>query len=254
MVEFLKLPMSYYINRLKTGDSFAMVGYSDGEWFSIIEHHLEQLTAFGQVIHRYTGRLLLDVMHRRQAEGKFLFSVPDCMWKPGEFVDAKIDERIESKLKHAGIDVPFYERDMVFDDLAMAAGLYPFIHELRQHKVVVIGNEALRGITFLNYKKFVGVSAPNLHLEHGGIDRAVEEAATFGSTGVYLVCAGLSAPLIIDKLYEVYPNSFIIDCSSIWDAFVGLGGQRPWREELFADPGALLQWKKDNLKEYYDMP
>jgi hypothetical protein len=136
---------------------------------------------------------------------------------------------------------------MVMDDLAANAGLYPFIHQLQKMCTCVIGNEALRGLDFLGYDHFVSVSSPNLHMEENGIERAVDMAYAFGKPAVYLISAGVSAALIIDKLHDLISDSFFIDCDSIWDAFVGIGGQRTWRAKLYASPKAWHKWKAKNL-------
>ena len=247
MIAFNKFDIQYYVNLLAKKKYFAFAGYSDAEWFSILKYDIGKATGLGQILDEHTGERLFDVILRRYSDPNFLFAVPFCFWEWEDFINAKIGEKIELLLKAHNIDMAFYERDIVLDELAQEAGLYPFIHQLQQMKTVVIGNKDLARLDFLGYDHYIKISCPNLHLEEGGIERAVENAQHYGQSAVYLVSAGMSAALIIDQLWGTIPNSFFIDCGSIWDAFVGIGAQREWRKKLYDNPAELERWKHDNL-------
>lgn len=247
MITFNKFDIKYYVDRLANKEYFAFAGYSDAEWFSILKYDIGKATGLGQILDERTGERLLDVIIRRYCDPNFLFAVPFCFWEWEDFTNAKIVEKIELLLKAYKIDIAFYERDMVLDDLAKEAGLYPLISQLQKMKVVVIGNSALRGLDFLNYDHFIKISSPNFHLEKDGIENVIAAVKHYGQSATYLVSAGMSAALIIDGLWREIPDSFFLDCGSIWDAFVGIGAQRHWREELYADASKLERWKYDNL-------
>ena len=113
---------------------------------------------------------------------------------------------------------------------------------------VVISNESLRPIhAFLPYDHFIEISTPNFHRQPGGIENAAHQAIAYGKPAVYLVSAGMSAALIIDKIYDYIPDSFFIDCGSIWDGFVRVGGQRAWREMLYMDERRWTRWYRRNV-------
>jgi len=59
--------------------------------------------------------------------------------------------------------------------------------------------------------------------------------------------AGVSAAVIIDKLHDEIPDSFFIDCGSIWDAFARVGAQRAWRGKLYENDKAYDQWVRKNI-------
>ena len=238
-----KRPIEWYVRKLEKGNYFAFPGYSDAEWFSMMGIREGQKTGLGQLMTREHGRRLLDVMRRRVDDPKWLFAVPECLWRIPQFEKTSID----SFLQEEGIDLKYaYERDMVLDDLARDAGLYPLIKQLQEMDTVVIGPKELeKPLTFLDYKAFIPITSPNLHMEKGGIEHAVVRA--LGYDAVYLISAGVSAPVIIDQLYKDNPNAFYIDCGSIWDAFAGIGGQRTWRADLYGDSFKLQEWKRKNL-------
>jgi hypothetical protein len=220
-----------------------MAGFSDAEWYCILKNRIGNKTGLGQVIDAAHGERLLDVIKRRQHDPRFYFAIPKVLWTLPGMAEGQIDWICG---RH-DIKISAFERDMLTDDLARDAELFTFINMLRSHSIVLIGNENLRECTFLKYRHFVEISTPNLHLESGGIERAVECAMKFGEPGIYLVSAGVSAAIIIDLLHDAMPRSWFIDCGSIWDAFVGIGGQRQWRAELYADPEKYKAWVNKNL-------
>jgi len=153
-----------------------------------------------------------------------------------------------AKFNEIAGDRTFYERDMVTDDLARDAGLYPFISQLQEMDVYIISNFRLRDLHFLKYKKFFELDSDyNFHMRKGAIDEMVNRILDFGKPGVYLFSCGMSDAVMIHKLHNKIKNAFLLDCGSIWDAFLGHGGNRTWRQELYKDPRKLEEWKRKNL-------
>lgn len=248
------------VRRIARGRRFSMAGYSDAEWRCILGGEWAgTTTALGQVIDPAHGRRLLDVLRRRAADPAFLVAVPACLYAregpggtflpglPG-FAEGQVDwllGREDLTLPHA------VERDCLLDDLAAAGGLYPWVRQFRRMHVCLIGPAPLRGLRdVVPYARFVEVESPNLHLSPDGIERAVRAAEDFdpgGSPPAFLVSAGVSAALIVDRLHDrtARTGGWALDMGSVWDAFVGIGGQRAWRAELYADPARLEKWKAD---------
>ena len=242
--------IDWYIEKLKNNEYFSLAGYSDAEFFCMMGIRIGGSTGLGQKLTREQGEILKEIMQRRQTDPRFMFAIPKCLW---EDVKALKWHRIDDWMEANNIEIEAYERDMVTDDLAEAAGLYPFIKQLQQMDVVIIGNRSLRGLEFLHYEKFIQISSPNLHLDPNGVDIVTLKVKEWDvgyskqAHPVYLVSAGVSAAVIIDRLHDAIPNSWFIDCASIWDAFVGIGGQREWRAKLYRDPKKLEEWKRKNL-------
>ena len=235
--------IDWYTDRMCSDSYFSVAGYSDAEWFCLIGINEGETTALGQVISSQHGKLLLNVLIQRQEDKRFLFAVPKCLWSLPQFNEGQI----ESFLLDKRVEIEAYERDMVTDDLARQANLFPFIHQLQKMDVVIIGNAHLREIDFIDYRYFIEIHPTNLHMFERGISDAVKNTLDYGKPAVYLVSAGLSSAVIIHELHNRIPNSWFIDCGSMWDAFVGIGGQRTWRERLFKNPQKLEQWKRRNI-------
>jgi len=64
----------------------------------------------------------------------------------------------------------------------------------------------------------------------------------------------MSSAIMIGKLHGKVKEAFFLDCGSIWDAFVGIGGQRDWRKNLYNNPKDLEDWKRRNLNGLYRKP
>lgn len=236
-------PMSWYINRLRRGMSFCFPGYSDAEFYSMMGVRAGDTSGLGQVLDPTHGKRLIDVMRRRQKDPKWFFAIPKCLWSLPVFEAYSID----TFLREQGIQIEGYERDMVLDDLARDAGLFPFITQLQQMDTVIIGPEPLQNaLGFLDYKEMIEITSPNLHMTEAGIEFAAERGYKYQDV-VFLISAGVSAPCIIDLLYENNPDNTYIDCGSIWDAFAGIGGQRQWRANLYANPDKLNSWRRKNV-------
>ena len=242
--------LNHYLQWLRDGQYYSFAGFSDAEWYCLLGQRIGEKTGLGQILDADHGLLLLDVLKRRQHDQRFLFAVPKCLW-PSRTTDGLpgfAEGQIDWFLGRHDITIEGYERDRVTDDLAMKGNLYPFIRQLQDMPVVLIGPAPLRGMEpHLRYRHFVEISTPNLHRESGGIERAVDDALSYGRSAVYLVSAGVSAAVIIDRLHDRVARSWFLDCGSIWDGIVGIGAQRQWRADLYANPMAYKRWLKDNL-------
>lgn len=239
----------YYVDRLRRKDHFAFVGYSDAEWFCILHVNIGVRTAQGQLLDVVAGDKLLDIIRRRHKDPHFLFAVPECMWTRGDFNTTGISQQIEATLREENIEgLEFYERDLVLDELAERAGLSPWIKQLQGMRTTMIGNRYLSELDFLNVNHFISTPLTDLHLDFGQIKKISAQALQYRRSEVVLVSAGISSAILIDRMYGTRPDCFYIDCGSIWDAFVGIGGQREWRRKLYKDPEAHRRWLDANLQ------
>jgi len=245
--------MSFYMQQMRVDNKFSIAGFSDAEFYCMMGIRQGEKTGLGQIINEEHGKRLIDVLQRRQLQKNFLIAMPQCLWNLPHFADGQIDQF----LYEHGIDLKnVYERDQITDDLARNADLFQLIDMLRYRRCCIIGPAPLRELNCFGHTHFVEISSPNLHLEKGGIERAVAEAKKYSviyrtrmrskKECVYLVSAGVSAAVIIDQLHDM-GEIYAIDCGSIWDAFVGIGEQREWRQKLYANPTEWEQWKNDNL-------
>jgi hypothetical protein len=134
--------------------------------------------------------------------------------------------------------VELLEHDTM-DVAVRLGGLVPFIRQLREMPLTVVGNSAHRKLTWLRYDSFIEVSYPNCLQE---VPRVLEEAKRIGGGRVYSVSAGMPAAIITKGIHQMFPDVFALDLGSVWDAFIGIGGQRPWRNLLYNDREKYDEW------------
>lgn len=232
-------PLEFYIEKLKNEEYFSQGMFGDGEWIAIFQERLGRTNAEGTI---YDPQLCEDLINSLKFKSdNFFFSTPSGI----KSIMGEI--HIDNFLRTKEVKVEFYEKDMW--DLAMKSGeLVNFMNQLRQMRVVLIGNSALRQMEkWLNYDAFFEISYPNCYLD-GSLDEAVRNCLAYGQPAVYFFSAGLPAALAVQKLHGQIPNSWFLDVGSIWDTFCRIGAQRGFRAELYADPERYSEW----LKKYED--
>jgi len=239
-------PLDWYISRLANNDYFSLGMYGDGEWQAIFNH------AFGD---RFTENcegtkyvpdlcyLLYESLGFKR--DNFFFAAPDTFKKVREYFE--YDSAVDRVLNKLAVEIEFVEKN-VWNEHMKAATLGPLIKQLRTMNVCIISNKALRQLDFLNYDHFIEIGYPNCWTD-GTFDAAVESALAYAKPGVYIIAAGIPAALLAQRLHGKIPDSFFLDLGSIWDGFCGIGGQRPFRRELYAHPEVYKKWREDNLKD-----
>lgn len=232
-------PLSWYVDKIANNEHFSLGMYGDGEWQCIFNH------AFGDRFKgncegtEYTSDLSEKMADSLNFKGEnFLFSAPDTFKKVPDY---KRYEILIDKLAHK----EYVEKNVWHKEMCNG-NLYPLIKELRNHNVAIIGNKNLKGLTFLNYDKFFEVSYPNCY---GELEKITNEILEYGKSGVYIFACGIPATLFVQAVHGKIPNSWFIDMGSIWDGFVGIGGQRPTRREFYKHPDQWKEWVDKNLKE-----
>lgn len=250
-MEFVEKPMSYFIERLASGQSFSLPGFSDAEWIAMLQRRQGEITALGQEFTAEIGARLEAAFQSHREDETYMRAVPKALRQIGPIADD-----VDSYIKNHGMEtIPLYERDLVTDDLAEKAKLWPFINQLRQMRTVVVSHAAIRGIRWvLHYDAFIEISTPNFHKEDGGIERVVEECIDvykkLDKPVVFLFSAGMSAAAMIHLLHDRVKGSYLIDVGSMWDAFCGVGEQRTWRAKLYADPVQYEHWVLKNTANH----
>lgn len=227
-MNIIEHPLQYYVDRLANGQRFSQGMYGDGEWISVFGYSVGRANAEGTIYTQGLYRELKTIITDFHA-ADYLISVPEGLKRYGDFRE-KID-RITSR--------EFVDKD-VWDREVRLGGFCPLIRQLQGMRTCIVSNANLRRLNFLQYDEFIEISYPNCYDE---IDYVVSMATTvIPHCEVYLVSAGLPAAIITASLHKLIPDAFCLDLGSVWDAFVGIGGQRGWRGELYADKAKYREW------------
>lgn len=241
-------PMEWYLDKMRKNEYFSLGMFGDGEWQAIFNASGVAGRKFEANCEgtKYDPKLCEELLESLKYEGKdFLFSAPNTFKIHNQYLI--YEKWVDQTLEQLGVDIEFVEKN-VWNEEMKAGGLSPLIKELRKKNVCVISNEKMKGLDFLRYDKFIKISYPNCYLD-GSLDRAYEEAIAYGKPGVYLIAAGIPAALLAQKLHKAIPESFVLDLGSIFDGFVGTGGQRSFRANLYENPDQMKEWRQKNLHD-----
>ncbi len=224
-------PLDWYIDKIKNKEYFSQGMYGDGEWIAMFKERVGLGNAENTI---YTPGLCRDLIDTLYFEDKnYLFSAPAGLDSKEVFGPDKIDRYLRMRK----VNVEFYEKDMW--DKAMKSGeLQKFIDVLQEHHVVYVSNKALSKLNFIDH--FIEIPYPNCYDQR---ERIKEEIMSHNIPGIYLFSCGLPAAIFVQDVHGKIPNSFFLDIGSIFDTFVGIGAQRGFRAELYADPAKYEQWK-----------
>ena len=238
--------LDWYINKLKNGEYFSMGMYGDGEWQAIFNNVFKTTYKRNCEHTEYTPELCsLMAQSLKYRSDNFYFSAPDTFKKVPEYFE--YERMADIVLKRLNANIEFVEKN-VWNKAMCEAKLAPLIRQLRKMDVYIVSNKALRKLDFLNYKGFYEIGYPNCFLD-GTLKHAGDEILKDKKPGVYIIAAGIPATLLAQRLHNRISRSFFIDMGSIWDTFVGIGGQRATRAYLYSHPEEYAKWKEDNLKD-----
>lgn len=231
-------PIEWYLNKLENNEPFSLGMYGDGEWQCIFNTLGDRFTANCEGTN-YTSELSKQMRGSLNFKSdNFYFSTPEMFLTNPQFHRyAQTIDRIT--------DIEFVEKNM-WNKVMYEGQLYPLITALRKKNVCIISNKMLKGLTFLNYDKFIEIDYPNCFHQLEDVTKQILE---YGKEGVYLFACGIPASLFVQAVHGKIPNSWFLDLGSIWDGFVGIGGQRPTRREFYLHPETWIEWVNQNLKE-----
>lgn len=228
-----KYPISWYIEQMEK--PYSLPGFSDAEWFCLIEERVGHRTGYGQLLTGRANDMLRDAL---RLKGRVFRAMPSCL------LSFPQGERVREYARYSLRGIEFYERDMITDELAKRAGLAPLIAKLRTMKVGLVGNPALSELEVIPIAEFFPTDPNDFHLNRKGMKEVIVEIQK-RPCDIYLFSSGISAACMIGRLHGKV-DATLFDCGSIWDAYVGIGGQREWRAALYENPELLKSWKKAN--------
>ena len=176
-MQIIENPISWYISKLKKSEYFSFPGFGDSEWICLIPDtgRLNTRSGYGQLHNWEAGQMLREAL---RIEDNYYCATPKAITKIRE------EAFLNLFLRKLGLkDLVFYERDIVTDDLAATpGGLNSFIKQLRKMNVVIIGNQHLKGLHFLNPKKVITIPDNDFHLYEDKMNKIIKEYIDYKKT------------------------------------------------------------------------
>jgi len=224
-MKIIKKPLDFYVKKLKQNKPFAIARYGDGEWLTILGYsHLhnsngcvfspELSAAMGAVLQRQN-----EYFHAILKIAKKERKVPDARGNHKDYGLSAIDAYIKTN----GIKSNWYDGDIFLDEM-LKGGLFPLIEQLREKRVMYVGNERLRGLNmrgigFFPYASFVQPPPKDAYTHKDEILTRVMADIVKKKIQVIGWSSGLAAKVFIDEVYMRFPEITQIDFGSMFDGY-----------------------------------
>lgn len=242
--------LGWYVERLDSGTPFTNLLYGDGEFLVAAG---ERTGGFMQNDERVSKALEAELLASLAVppEPNVVYATDPNLLDPDRYGGRDVDMmRVIGRQVNLVLDkCPRREWvDGVVWERAVREGAFgPFLKALRRYGVTLVGHKKLAGLTFLNTNAHVGVPPYNAA---AAIDDVAARVPTPGHPlTAFVVCCGVSAIPLIRRLRARYgPDHVYLDLGSTFDVFCGLGADRGWRAELYADKAALRDLISRNLE------
>ncbi len=246
----VKHPLSWYVAKLEEGFPFASLLYGDGEFLVASRDRTGLMMQNGEVVTKqleYEMRASLVRQDPRiiRATDPSILDWRDYGGRDVASVRA-ISERIErllTEVEYAGEWVD----GTVWDEAVQAGELGPLLRVLSKRLVMLVGNRQLAVAEVAKRWWFMKVPSLNACADLDHLEPRLVRAWKPSEPVVFLVCMGLGAIPLIMRLLDRFPNATFLDLGSTFDVFAGIGGERGWRAELYADPEKLKALIDKNL-------
>lgn len=212
-MQITKLPLSHFVNLLETRQPFSFSRWGDGEWLTTLGyiglHNSNGCTFTQELCNDY--RQVLDNQH-------------DYYHGILGIARRKKGEEIEKFLKSQHCDIVWYNGD-VFLKAALKGKLFPLVEQVREYRVLYIGNERLRylnmrGKGFFSYQAYIQPPPLNAHLKKERILNQVRALVNKHKIELIGWSSGLATKVFIDEIFKWSSGEITqIDFGSLFDGY-----------------------------------
>jgi hypothetical protein len=217
-MEVKERPLSWFVDRINSGEPTTFSRWGDGEWHSVFGR-TKGKNCDGHDYFPKLGKGLRDVLKSRPSYVLGLQGLAVRLW-PG---------RIEGWLAATRLaDLDWIDAD-VFHNASRKGELEPLLVAIRARPLVFVGPPHLSRLNkFLGYRTFITVPPRNSFVVWPRLAHDIMAAADSLPAGsVISISAGMPAKLIVDKLHARYKQRHqVIDFGSVWDYYAGVASRR----------------------------
>jgi hypothetical protein len=221
----LKLPTAELVNKLKANIPFTFARWGDGEWMTLTGF-IGIINSNGCTLTRALQADLLAVLKRNNPYYHAVLTI--ALRERPVFYEGKDRPYgrsvIDKFLADNGLgDIAWYNGDTLLNDM-LAGELFPLFEQIRQRRVLYIGNKLLRGINmrgkgFFPYITYIEPPPTNSHEDKKRILDEVFHAVRKYSINFIGWSAGMAAKVFIDETFMAFPDVTQIDFGSAFDGY-----------------------------------
>jgi hypothetical protein len=224
-LQYKNLPLSHYVQLLKDKMPFSFARYGDGEWLCILGEFTGHANSNGC---HYTQELcddLRDVLKRNNpyyhAMLRVALSEKEATYSNKSIMFGRTI--IEKFLSDNELDIEWCNGD-VFLNISLKGNLFPLIEQIRERRVLYVGNERLRGLNmrgvgFFPYVTYVEVPPADSYTQKDTILKQVYLCIEKYQIDFIGWSTGMASKVFIDETFMKYPEITQIDFGSMFDGY-----------------------------------
>ena len=207
-----KLPLDHYVQLMRDNEPFAFARYGDGEWLTILGY-IGWRNSNGCTFTQALSNDLKEVLKNQHPYYHAILNI----------ARRKKGKEIQKFLIKNQIILEWYDGD-VFLDATLKGQLFLLIEQIRERRVLYVGNEKLRGLNmrgrgFFPYYDYIQPPAQNAHAVKADIINRVCTSIVRNRIDFIGWSSGLASKVFIDEVYSRFPGVTQIDFGSQWDGF-----------------------------------
>jgi hypothetical protein len=218
------LPLSWFVDNLKNDEPFVFARYGDGEWLTILGFY-GMRNSNGCTFTEALGRDMRAVLRRENSYYHAILKIARReRTVPFRGQDVPYGGPvIDSWLQKWDILLNWYNGDVLLEE-SLEGNLFPLIEQIRERRILYIGNERLRGLNmrgkgFFSYIAYVEPPTRNAHQVIDQLLKDVFSAIRRNRINFIGWSSGLASKVMIDEVYMKYPQVTQIDFGSMFDGY-----------------------------------
>lgn len=218
------LSLSWFVTQLKNKTPFTFARYGDGEWLTILGFY-GLCNSNGCTFTKALSDDIRDALRRESdyhhAILKIAMRERPVRWNESPYPYG--GSVIEKWLNDNDINLEWYNGDVLLEK-SLEGKLFPLIEQVRERRVLYVGNKRLRGINMrgIGLFPYVAYAEPPPRNAHQVIDDLLDQI--YNAIEQYDIdligwSSGLAAKVMIDNVFAHYPEVTQIDFGSMFDGY-----------------------------------
>lgn len=223
-MDVIPLNLSWFVNNLKNNIPFTFARYGDGEWLTILGfygmHNSNGCT--------FTKELSDDMRAALKRQNPYHHSILKIARRERPVpYDGKMlpygGPVIQQWLDDNNITMPWYDGDILLEE-SLRGRLFPLIEQIREKRVLYVGNHRLRGINmkgrgFFPYISYIELPVQNAHLVMDDLLLSIYREIRKNKIDFIGWSSGLAGKVMIDEVYMRHPEITQVDFGSMFDGY-----------------------------------
>lgn len=223
-MKVFNLSLNWFVNKLKNDEPFTFARYGDGEWLTILGFY-GMCNSNGCTFTEALSKDLRAVLCRENSYHHAVLKIARRE-RPVSFDGKQAPyggSVIDSWLKKWDVLLSWYNGDVLLEE-SLEGNLFPLIEQIREKRVLYVGNERLRGLNMRNrgFFPFTAYVEPPERNAHQVIDQLLKDIfSNIRRNRIDFIgwSAGLASKVMIDKVYMKYSEITQIDFGSMFDGY-----------------------------------